>query len=626
MGLEFLILGPLEVRRAGLRLDLGPPKRRTLLAALLVHANEVVSPERLVECLWHSEAPATARAVLQNHVHGLRELLGADRVDRVGQGYRLVVMDGELDSVRFLELVERARPPDVATRAALLREALACWRGDPLTGTPIDGDVLLELDHLAELRLVALERLLETDVELGRSAEIVPELEALVASHPLREGLWRLLMLALHHSGRDADALDAYRRAHRTLVDEVGLEPGPALRELQRKILVGDVPSADDFVDRGAALLPMDRRERARALVGYATTIARRGDLPRAEAAFRKASQDAAAADDRVAAAQAGLRLAQTQMYRQTIGLREYLAHAQEAAAAADEAGDDGALAEALRAQGHMLRDLGRAAEAAEVLRDAAAAAVRAGDRWQEAMALGARAMALAVSAAPADDVIAECDRVLATLRDWPPEGPTGLWTSLGLMHTHAGRLDRARKFFDRAKTGSQRLGAPGRLAFATSWSGWAELIVGDLDAAEADLQTAYELCRAYPVALCLHAPQLGYVAALRGRLEEAEQLGLEGKHTAGSEDFTAQVSWRSTLALVSSLRSDHAPALALAEEAVEIARAGDWTLLTAERLADLGRTLRRAGDEAGCTRAFAQAAALYEAKGSALCLERLYS
>src|SRR5687767_13016959 len=101
MGLEFLILGPLEVRRAGLPLDLGPPKRRTLLATLVVHANEVVSFERLVECLWDGEAPATARAVLQNHVHGLRELLGADRLDRVGHGYRLAVMDDELDAARF---------------------------------------------------------------------------------------------------------------------------------------------------------------------------------------------------------------------------------------------------------------------------------------------------------------------------------------------------------------------------------------------------------------------------------------------------------------------------------------------------------------------------------------------
>src|SRR5688500_9529660 len=193
-------------------------------------------------------------------------------------------------------------------------------------------------------------------------------------------------------------------------------------------------------------------------------------------------------------------------------------------------------------------------------------------------------------------------------------------------MHVQAGRVNRAREFLERAKEGCRRLGAPGRLAFATSWSGWAEVIAGDLDAAEADIRTAYELCQSmeYPGALCLHAPQLGYVAALRGRLEEAEQLGLYGKHTAGADDFTAQISWRGTLALVSSMRSDHAHGLALAEEAVEIACAGDWTLLTVERLADPGRARRRAGDEAASTRAFAAAAALYEAKGSTLCLERL--
>jgi predicted ATPase/DNA-binding SARP family transcriptional activator len=236
---EFRILGPLEAVAADERLRLGGPKQRALLALLLLRRNEVVPRERLVDAIWGEEPPASASNSLQVYVHGLRRVLGAERIERNGSGYRISVEPDELDLERFERLVRRAtealgaRPGDAAED---LREALALWRGEPLADLA-DEPVAAEAGGLEELRVGALELRNDAELASGRHEELVPQLAALVAEHPYRERLREQLILALYRCGRQKDALDAYRAARETFVEELGVEPGPALQELERAVL-----------------------------------------------------------------------------------------------------------------------------------------------------------------------------------------------------------------------------------------------------------------------------------------------------------------------------------------------------------------------------------------------------
>jgi DNA-binding SARP family transcriptional activator len=227
---EFRVLGPLEVTEGRRSLALGGPRQRALLAILLTRANEVVSTDRLVDELWGDRPPRTAANTIQYFVSQLRKLLGADRIATRPPGYFIRVEPGELDLDRFEQLAERGD-------AEALHEALSLWRGPPLADLANEAFAAAEIARLEELQLVALERRIDADLELARHAQLVAELDKLVAEHPLRERLWGQLMLALYRSGRQAEALAAYQRARKTLVDGVGIEPGPALQELERSVL-----------------------------------------------------------------------------------------------------------------------------------------------------------------------------------------------------------------------------------------------------------------------------------------------------------------------------------------------------------------------------------------------------
>ena len=197
-----------------------------MLALLLLHANDVVPRERLIDELWGGEPPDTARTALQVHVSQLRKLLGSDRIETRSPGYALRLEPGELDLERFQELVALARRLEPATAAGSLRQALNLWQGPPLAELEGHPFARRERLRLEELRLAAVEERIEADFRLGRHAQLVPELEQLVAEHPLRERLRGQLMLALYLSGRQAEALEAYRQGQRLLADELGLEPG----------------------------------------------------------------------------------------------------------------------------------------------------------------------------------------------------------------------------------------------------------------------------------------------------------------------------------------------------------------------------------------------------------------
>jgi YVTN family beta-propeller protein len=241
---DFAILGPLEARDDGRGLKLGGPKQRAVLAMLLLDANRPVSRDRLIDKLWGESPPQSAAHTLDDYVSRLRRILGGARIERGPAGYLIRVEPGELDLERFEALLEQGRSAaaegDAAQASAVLGEALGLWRGRALADLEFEPFAASESERLEERRLLAVEARIDAELELGRGSELVGELERLVAEHPFRERLLGQLMLALYRAGRQADALAAYQAGRRRLAAELGLEPGPELRELERRILAHD--------------------------------------------------------------------------------------------------------------------------------------------------------------------------------------------------------------------------------------------------------------------------------------------------------------------------------------------------------------------------------------------------
>jgi DNA-binding NarL/FixJ family response regulator/DNA-binding SARP family transcriptional activator len=244
---EFRILGPLEVLEDGSPLPLGRLKERTVLAVLLLHANEFVSRERLIDELWGIAPPATARKAVNVYISKLRKTLGGsghDRITTADGGYRLLVDPGLLDVDRMRNLVATAREHMANGRSdaasGLLQEALAVWRGPTLAGLTLESSARDEVAQLDELRLTALMDRIDCDLALGRQEDVLGELHVLVGEHPLLERLRAQLILALYRADRQAEALDAYQQAREVLVEELGIEPSPALQRLQKGILTQD--------------------------------------------------------------------------------------------------------------------------------------------------------------------------------------------------------------------------------------------------------------------------------------------------------------------------------------------------------------------------------------------------
>ncbi len=250
-GPRFRILGPLEVRSGDAWTPVGAPKWRTLLAVLLLSHGQVVSTERLVDELWGDEPPAKPANLVATYVHRLRGLIG-DPEGRVlvtrSPGYRLAADGDEIDAVRFARLVAAGRGAladgAVARAVELLSEALGLFRGPPLADVPLSDLVATEANRLEESQVAALGLRMEAEIENGDAAGTVAELRRLTAEHPLREELWALLMRALCAAGRQAEALEAYTRARTVIGDELGVDPGPGLRQLHQEILEADARPA----------------------------------------------------------------------------------------------------------------------------------------------------------------------------------------------------------------------------------------------------------------------------------------------------------------------------------------------------------------------------------------------
>jgi DNA-binding SARP family transcriptional activator len=242
------------VRIDGRPISVGRGKQGALLAVLALNAGRVVPAEHLIDELWGDEPPATATTALQVYISRLRKTLGEGAIETREPGY---LVEGDVDVRRFDALVSSARRSEPPRAAELLSEALGLWRGDALC----DCELPLEAARLEEQHVSAIEQRIEADPATGRSSELVGELESLIAEHPLREPFRAQLMLALYRPGRLAEALDSYRAARTTLLDELGIEPSPRLQQLEQAILRQDdsLAVAAERTLTATALLDLDR-------------------------------------------------------------------------------------------------------------------------------------------------------------------------------------------------------------------------------------------------------------------------------------------------------------------------------------------------------------------------------
>jgi WD40 repeat protein/serine/threonine protein kinase/class 3 adenylate cyclase/DNA-binding winged helix-turn-helix (wHTH) protein len=241
--LEFKILGPLDVTQEGRALPAGGRRQRLVLAYLILEANHVVSMDDLIDRVWGEEPPKAARSTIHGYISHLRSAVGAERIEGKAPGYVFHAEVDEVDVLRFERLARRARrhlETDPAQAVASFEEALSLWRGSPLADLAESEALAGEISRLEELRKGVVEDLIRARLALGEHAQVIGELERLIARDPLRERLWAHLMLALNRSGRQADALDAFGRARSILADELGIDPSAELRELHERILKQD--------------------------------------------------------------------------------------------------------------------------------------------------------------------------------------------------------------------------------------------------------------------------------------------------------------------------------------------------------------------------------------------------
>ncbi len=254
--MEFRILGSFEVVHNGESLPLGGGRQRALLAVLLLHRREVLSTDRLIDELWGERPPASAAKIAQGYVWHLRRALGEGVIVTRGRGYVLTIGPEQVDVEQFEALAGEGRralaDKDAARASERFGAALGLWRGEPLAEFTYDPFAQSEIARLQEARLGAVEDRIDADLALGRAGELIGEIETLAREQPLRERLRGQLMLALYRAGRQAEALDAYQSTRAQLAEELGLEPGPALKTLQKQILEqapslqGSPPWSDD--------------------------------------------------------------------------------------------------------------------------------------------------------------------------------------------------------------------------------------------------------------------------------------------------------------------------------------------------------------------------------------------
>ncbi|WP_052668040.1 AfsR/SARP family transcriptional regulator [Nitriliruptor alkaliphilus] len=632
--LEVRLLGPLEVCRDGVPLDVPRGRSRALLALLALAVGRTVPVERLVDELWGSSPPATVVTALHGLVSGLRKRLEPDPgvataprvlVTRPG-GYLLDVPADHVDAHRFRTMVHRAAAVSGEERAALLRDALTQWRGGALTGVELAGAAISEAAALEEVRLSAYEACLDAELALGRHHEVSGEIDTLVTEHPYRERLASQLMLAHYRSGRQADALEVWRRTRRTLVEHLGVEPGPELRKLHLAILAHD--PALDLEGAHPAATPSDERDRtlaARAgelLADAGTQVYdRHYDAGMAEQLFSQAERLLApghpqhdlvddrlaeidlmlgrhdGADDRLQRSLADAR--RTGDHRRTSHLHLERARirlitgpdpipmddlgsiAARALVQARTDGDDALESQACYLLGliELRRAQPRRMEA--VARDGLIAAERSGNLRERLAARWWLALALVEGPTPTDEALAEC----LELAELDGEHHPGVLAEMARLHVRRGEPAAAMGSIARAQRFLERRPEMRRpIMFVAQRAGEVELAAGDSARAEVHLREALTLADGFAEAdqQAQLAAGLAEILSQRGQVDQAMKLAHSSRRRAPHESIPAQVRWRSSLAAVLSASQDHAAAWSLLDEATAFVPR-DATLLTAD-------------------------------------------
>jgi len=624
--LDFRVLGPLEVWRDGALVAIPAPKQRALLSLFLLRANEAVPQDELIDQIWGEDAPESARASLQNQIHALRKILGPAAFETIPTAYRLSVDPGTLDLACFDRLVSEAGSAQAEERAEKLRDALSLWRGPPLAEFRTEPFAQQEIERLDGKRLTALEERIDAELQLGLHATLVAELEYLTVQHPLRERFWAQLMLALYRAGRQADALATYRRAHHAFVDELGIEPGVVLRELQRAILVQDPALTRDerrlgsTLERAAALLSVGPRERAESLVDYGIALAWSGKSREAWATIEAAARLAASVGERGVEERALLLLSTTK----ETSLRDYLVEAQQAAERFRDLDDNRGLCLALREQSWVLRELGDASGALEAAEQVARAAVDSGNGWEQARASAMIAFLLAHGPTPVAEAIVRCNELLPP-ELWRDRSPFLVWSALAFLHAQAASIADARALLAQAMPEARRA-ATSELFFALLGAAEVEDTAGNLDASAGPLREAYALAESdqHMPASAMSAAELSCLLARKGDTDEAAVLAQVARQKSSPDAFRNGVLWRRALARLAAGEQRIDEALRLIDEAVDRACAADWLTFRGETLEDAADVRELARDEAGLHAALVAALAAYEQKGNVVGSERV--
>jgi DNA-binding SARP family transcriptional activator len=633
---DFRVLGPLEVRREGELVFIPAPKQRALLGLLLLHANEPMHQEDLIDQLWGASAPRTARASLQNLVHALRRHLGPERLEREDGAYVLHVEPGELDLDLFQRLVADARTAAPREKAADLRAALSLWRGTPLVELPGAPFVEHEVAHLEEERLSALEDRIDTELALGQHTALVVELESLVERYPLRERIWGQLMLALYRVGRQSDALAAYTRARAVLDDELGVEPGEALRELQRAILTQQ-PELDDpdhrpgwTLERAAAILPWEPRDRAESLYEYGLALMRTGELRRAVSTLEAAARTAAGAEEHAVERRARLYLSYLSVWTDGTSPLEHVAEAERASMWFEERRDAKGLLTALRHRYQFLGESGRVDEAAELARYAIEVALESREAWFIDACSADRAWLVALGSTPVQEATTDCEALLPDRDDDRRNvagHPLHLWAALVLLYAQADRIDEARALGQRA-VAEARGGVLSLLPSALQWCSEAERIAGNVSEALVHATSAYAITEteADRLSAPTHAAELACLLALDGDLDRARELALSARARISPEFVVPEVSWRRALAIVAAKEGRFDEAVTLVEEARTRIGATDLLTVRGHVLEDAALVYRLARETRAEATALEEALTLYERKGNVVGAERVRS
>ena len=624
------MLGPLEVKSRGHAVQIGSRLQRALLAALLLRRNTLLTTDELIDGLWE-RSPPTAHQSLLNHIGRLRRILPLAAIETVSLGYLLRTRPNEVDADRFLALRAASQQCDAPARAAVLRDAERLWRGRPLENVVLFGSLATDVDALDELRMTTVEGRMDAALEAGLHLELVSELEVLVAQNPERERLVEQLMVALYRSGRQADALGAYRAARRRLVEQLGLDPGEALVRLERAILAHDLPlsprirrnAPPSLLTKTIELAPGTYEQKAEFAYRLGIALSLLAEHEHADEVLEEARDRAEIADAREIALRAQLALDFERIPRGRIDIPAALDRAECAVREFRLLADDLGSAVALLATARLHRDLGQTERSLSDLRRAAVHSTRAaGTSWPTRLIFAVEAEVLFLGATPTIEAIERCSTILDSVT-WGPPGPYGVYASLGMLHAMRGEFAAARSHLHHAAAACEEYGLQVPRIAIGQLEAVVEEQAGDLDAAESVVRSARaQLATADPAQASSLNGAHARLLALLGRGDEALATA-----RAGLASMPVHLVDRTELlrghALALSATGDTAAAVARAADAVQEVEATDLLAVRAESLLDLARVQASAGLNQAANRSRRRARTLFKRKGHLVGVKR---